>query len=407
MSRDVVRLLDLAPRRILAIRLDNVGDMIMLGPALRALRTALPDSSITVLCSPAGAQVTPLLPWVDDVIVHRAVWQDARGEMPLDPGRELAFAESLRWGGFDAALIFTSFSQSPFPPAYACYLAGIPFRAGQTADFGGSVLSPAVAPAPWAAHQVDRNLHLVEALGVPAAGRQLDLQLPAAAQRSAERMLAGAGVDPDGSFVVLAPGASCPARRYDPTRFGLVAGALSEDALLPVVIVGSDRDRAVEWQLLNAAGAGRRAPVSLVGRTSIPELAAVIRRSALVVANDSGPMHIADGFDRPLVVTFAGTELESQWRPRRSRAVLLRVPTPCAPCYRFECPYANACLDIAPDRVVAEALALLDETRLVQVRRQTPALVSQPSTNGELDGPADPDVARPWQLPVLPGAGPP
>ena len=396
MSRELVRLADAAPKRILAVRLDNVGDMVMLGPALKSVRAALPGASITLLCSPAGAQVVGMLPWIDASIVRRTLWQDARAELPLDPTRELELVETLERGNFDAALIFTSFSQSPFPPGYACYLAGIPIRAGQTSDFGGSVLAPTIVPAPWDAHQVDRNLHLVEALGIPAAGRQLELHVPARAEQAARGLLAEEGVDPDSGYAVVAPGASCPARRYDPTRFGFVARALADVSGMPVVIVGSDRDRAVERELLEAAGQVKSRPVSLVGRTSIEELAAVIRRSAVVVANDSGPMHLADAFGRPLVVTFAGTELESQWRPRRSRAALLRVPTPCAPCYRFECPYGNACLDLPPDRIVAEALALLDRTGTAS---------PQPTTNGGLDVTADPHLARPRELPVLPGAG--
>ena len=129
------------PTRILVIRLDNIGDVIMLGPALRAVKTAVPKAHITLLCAPTGAQVAPLLPWVDDLLVHRAVWQDASGAMPLDPVRETAFIETLRAGRYDAALIFTSFSQSPYPPAMACYLAGIPVRIGQSREFGGGLLS--------------------------------------------------------------------------------------------------------------------------------------------------------------------------------------------------------------------------------------------------------------------------
>src|SRR5690606_1815050 len=133
--------------RILVVRLDNLGDMVMLGPSLRTLKKALPHASLTLLASPNGSQVAPLLPWVDEVIVHRASWQELNGagaparEADATPGgllatdpcrlphsvvRELALADKLRARRFDAACIFTSFTQSPWPPAYLCYLAGIP-----------------------------------------------------------------------------------------------------------------------------------------------------------------------------------------------------------------------------------------------------------------------------------------
>src|SRR5438477_10816032 len=91
-------------RRVVAIRLDNIGDVVMLGPALRALRAELPEASITLMASPAGAQVAPLLSWIDDVWPVSAVWQDASSRMPLDPSRERAFVEEIANRNFDAAL---------------------------------------------------------------------------------------------------------------------------------------------------------------------------------------------------------------------------------------------------------------------------------------------------------------
>ena len=343
-------------RRVLAVRLDNIGDVVMLGPALRTLRRALPDASITLMASPAGSQVAPLLPWIDGVITHRAVWQDASSSMPLDPEREQGLVASLREQRFDAAVIFTSFSQSPYPPAYACYLAGIPIRLGQARDFGGSLLSHWVRPLPDDAHQVDRNLHLLEAAGFASAGRNLELWVPAEVQAAADGVLRAAGIDPAAPFVVIAPGASCAARRYALDRFAAVARMLGAADGLPMVVVGSARETGIAAPILEAC-AGR--VVSLVGQTSVPELAAVIRRAALVLANNSGPMHFADVFGRPVAVLYSGTEYESQWRPRGAPAAVLRRETDCSPCYRFECPYHMECLDIPPEEVAAAALELV------------------------------------------------
>jgi ADP-heptose:LPS heptosyltransferase len=118
-------------KNILAIRLDNIGDVVMTGPALRALRQAAPGAKITLMASPGGSQVAPLLPWIEDVITWRAVWQDISQNAPMAPENEFELVNLLAAQSFDAAFIFTSFSQSPHPPAYACYLARIPLRAGQ------------------------------------------------------------------------------------------------------------------------------------------------------------------------------------------------------------------------------------------------------------------------------------
>ncbi len=345
--------------RILTVRLDNVGDIVMLGPALRALRGSFRSAHITLMASPGGSQVAPLLPWLDAVMPERVVWQDASSRLPLDAERELALVARIAAGGFDAALIFTSFSQSPWPPAYACYLAGIPRRAAQAGDFGGSLLTHVVPALERDAHQVDRNLHLLEGLGLPRGDHRLEVQVPPDAQTAASALLEEAGLDLDQPFAVLAPGASCSARRYPAERFSVVAGRLAR-AGLPVVLVGSANEGELAATILE--GNADLPVLSLVGRTGVPELAAVLARAAVVVTNDSGPMHLADALDRPLVVLFSGTDLESQWRPRRSPARILRRPTPCSPCYRFTCPYHLECLDIPPDEVVEHALSLLSES---------------------------------------------
>src|SRR5215213_3317017 len=198
--------LDPAPDRVLAVRLDNVGDVIMLGPALRALRHTWPHAHVTLCASPAGASVAPLLPWVDEVLVEQAVWQDASGALPLDPPRELALVDRWRAGRYDVALFFTSWSQSPWPPAYVAYLAGIPVRAGESKEFGGSLLTHRVACLPDAAHQVDRNLHLIAGIGVTSRDTRLELRLPPRALEEAASLIPPG----PGPLVVVAPGASCP-----------------------------------------------------------------------------------------------------------------------------------------------------------------------------------------------------
>ena len=345
-----------AVRNLLVVRLDNVGDLVMLGPALRALRENLPSARVTLMAAGAGPRVAPLLPWVDAVVVERVVWQDASAQLPLDPGRELALVQRIADGRFDAALIFTSFSQSPWPPAYACYLAGVPLRAGQAADFGGSLLTHVVPALEREAHQVDRNLHLLQGLGFAVGDRHLELEVPVEADGAAVGLLERLGLGPGEPFVALAAGASCAARRYPPERSAGVAAGLA-DAGLPVVVLGGDREVDLLRPILDD-NRGRRVR-SLVGQTDVPELAAVLARAAVVVTNDSGPMHLADAFGRPQVVLFSGTDLESQWRPRRSPTRLLRRPTPCSPCYRFDCPFDLACLDIPPEEVVENVLDLL------------------------------------------------
>jgi ADP-heptose:LPS heptosyltransferase len=346
--------------RVLAVRLDNLGDVVLATPALRALRRALPAGArLDLLASPAGASLAPLLTApeagaVDDVLVLRAVWQDASSAMPQDAARELALVERLRTGAYDAVVVFTSFSQSPWPPAYAAYLAGVPVRVGQSREFGGSLLSHWVTPPDDAVHQVDRALHLLAAVGVPSAGTHLALGVPEAAHEAAGAALRVAGLGPRSPYALLAPGASCPSRRYPPERFASVAAELAR-AGLPVAVVGSEKEAGLVAAVVD--GAATAGVEGLAGAVDVPGLAALVAGATVAVTNNSGGMHLADALRTPLVALFAGTELEQQYAPRAIAATLFRVPTGCSPCRAFDCPYSLECLDVPPHAVAEAALA--------------------------------------------------
>ncbi len=340
----------LAARNILAVRLDNIGDILMLGPALRAIKETSPATHLTLLASPAGATAAPLLPWIDEVMAWRTVWQDAGGRIPFDPAREYRLISLLSERNFDAALIFTSFSQTPHTPGYVCYLAGIPLRAGESKEFGGSTLTTELRGAPDDMHQVERNLRLVEHLGFVARERQLEVSIPDEARAAVPTRLTHAGIDPRQPYILLHPGASASARRYPVERFGVVARLLTHRGW-SVLVTGTEREQA----LIEVVG--QHAPLAkcLVGGRVIPtlaEYAALVERAALVVCNDTLPMHLADAVGTPEVVLFSGTDYKSQWRPRLTPTTLLRRDTPCHPCYLFECPIGLPCLDIAPEEVV-------------------------------------------------------
>ncbi|HET9084480.1 MAG TPA: hypothetical protein VFN41_08760, partial [Candidatus Limnocylindrales bacterium] len=195
--------------------------MILAGPAIRALRAAHPEAHLTLVASPVGAEAAELLPWLDDVVRWRAIWQDASGSLAFDPDREYAAIERLRALRADAALILTSFSQTPFAAGYACYLAGIPIRVGHEESFGGGVLSHAI-PGPAPIHQAERNVHLVRGIGIPVDDASLGVRVPGGAQATSGRLVRSAG-DSAAAPIVVAPGASCSARRYDPTSFARAA----------------------------------------------------------------------------------------------------------------------------------------------------------------------------------------
>ena len=339
--------------RVLVVRPDNVGDVVMTGPALRALAAAAPGARIDLLASPAGAAVAPLLPGVDDVVVASVSWQqlprDRRDDPDPDPDADLV--ATLAGRGYDAAVVLTSFSQSPWPAATVCRRAGIPVRVGTSREFGGDALTHWVPAPPDHGHQVDRMLDVLRGVGVPADDATLHVEVPDAA-----RTVVADLVGPD-RYAVVAPGASCSARRYPADRFAAAGRALAADGL-HVVVTGTAR----EADLVAAAAAGVPGATTLPGDVDLPGLAALLAGAEVVVANNSGGVHLADAVGTPVVDVFAGTETVGQYRPRSVPAAVLTRATTCAPCRQLVCPYGGECLDVDPVEVADAARRLLPLT---------------------------------------------
>ena len=344
-------------RRLLVMRLDNIGDVVMTGPVLRALKENLPGAHITLMASPGGGKAAALLPGVDDVLTWRVLWQDL-GRLPLDPGRELEMISAMRAGNYDGAVVLTSFKQTPHPAAYACYLAGIPLRLGESKEWGGGVLTHEVPAAPDSLHQAERNLRLVEHAGFRVRDRSLGLRVPEEARRSATKLLEGSGVPPGTPYLLLTPWTSTRSRNYPADRFALAASRVSGETGWPVVVSGTKGDLERGRALMGPLG---DRGIGLIGQTDLPELAALVEGAGLLLTSNTSTMHVADALGTPEVVLFAGTELEEQWRPRNTPHRLLRRETSCSPCYAFTCPYAQQCLDIPPGEVAEACLSLLSE----------------------------------------------
>lgn len=335
-------------RNLLIMRLDNIGDVIMTSPALKALRENLPQSKITLMASPSGALTAPLLPWIDEILPWRVLWQDL-GALNFDPDREWELIKTLKAHEFDAAIILTSFSQSPHPAGLICALAGIPLRLGESKEQDFGTLTHSIPVLPDSIHQVDHSLHLIESIGVKVFDRHLTLQIPKT-------------FDCPSEYIVLNPWTSCQSRNYSLDRFADAAFTLSQQTGYPIVITGVEKDRTKAQPLLEKLGSATRQRVRIIdqiGKTTLSELTDLIANAKLVVTNNTSVMHIADATETPQVVLFAGTEQESQWKPRRSQNRLLRRPTVCSPCYAMTCPYELQCLDIPATAIVEASLELL------------------------------------------------
>jgi ADP-heptose:LPS heptosyltransferase len=310
--------------KALVTRLDSFGDVLLAGPAVRAV--AARADSVTLLCGPRGEPAARLLPGVDEVLVWDAPWAVFEPP-PVDRGEIEALLDAV---DADTALVLTSFHQSPLPTALLLRMAGVRRIAADSVDYPGSLLDVRHQRAPHA-HEAEAALDLAEAAGFPRPddGRLRVLPPPDTAGLT--------GPEP---YVVLHPGASVPARAWSPERCAQAVRELAA-AGHRVVVTGGPGEKD-----LTARVAGGRG-LDLGGRTGARELAGVLAGAQAVVTGNTGPAHLAAAVGTPVVSLFAPVVPAERWRPYGVPYVLLGDQrAPCADSRARHCPIpGHPCLE--------------------------------------------------------------
>ncbi|MFE6222494.1 MULTISPECIES: glycosyltransferase family 9 protein [unclassified Streptomyces] len=335
--------------RTLVVRLDSAGDVLLAGPAVRAV--AAGSSWTAMLCGPQGAPAARLLPGVDEVVVYEAPWVGLDAP-PVSAAACDRLVETLAAGRFDRALVLVSYHQSPLPIALLLRLAGIGWIGADCEDYPGALLDLRHRRGDRR-HEAEAALDLARAAGYalpPGDDGGLRVTLPpgAAAPR---------GVPPlPRPYVVLHPGAAVPARAWSPPRAARAAAAL-DAAGHRVVVTGGAAERDT-----TALVAGRHG-IDLGGATTgLGDLAGVLAGAAAVVTGNTGPAHLAAAVRTPVVCLFAPVVPAERWRPYGVPHVLLGDQgAPCALTRARACPVpGHPCLDaVGDDEVVAAVAALL------------------------------------------------
>lgn len=351
-------------RRILAVRLDNLGDVLVTTPAFHAAKASLPGTRLTLLASPVGAQVAELNPDIDDTIVYDAPWMDPWHKLPQDSRREQEMIARIREQHFDAAIIFTSYRQSALPAAYLCYLADIPLRLAASIDGPGSLLTTRHKHPEHMMHEVERGLDLVGAVGLTTSETDLVLRVPAQAREDVFDLLSTRGVDRRRPLIVVHAGCSMPARTYPWEMYARVINMLIERFDAAIVMTGSDGERELVERILGRVQADHRQSVlPLAGALSFPCLCALIEAADLTITNNTGPMHISAAVKTPVIALFALTNPPEQWGPWHVVHRQLYHEVSCRLCYSRVCPYEHECLRlVTPDMVVTTAGEVFKET---------------------------------------------
>lgn len=349
--------------RILCVRLDNMGDVLMTTPALRAIRRARPSRRLTLLASASGVRVAAHVPEIDSTLRYEAPWvrNERSHDSPSDVDR--ALIEVLAAHRFDAAVIFTAYSQSPLAAALVCRLAGIPLRLAHCRENPYLLLTdwvPETEPERQLRHETERQLDLVASFAPRPADTRLSFRVHDHERASLAGKLRAAGVDPAAPRIVVHPGASAPSRRYPAERYAEVVRELAARQPRALVLTGDASEADLVARIVEASGRqGLEGVHDLSGRLALGELGAAIEGADLLVANNTGPVHVASALGTPVVDLYALTN--PQHGPWQVPARVLNRDVACRHCYQSVCPTGtHACLAGVPaSEVVAASLELL------------------------------------------------
>jgi len=346
-------------RSVLGVRLDSAGDVLLMGPAVRAI--AHGADRVDLLVSPRGSEAAALLPGVTDVIEFDAPWA-AVPAVAFESHRLTALVDQLAARSYDEAVVFTSYHQSPLPTALLAKLAGVPLVAASCDDYPGSLVDVRHRRSSDGSdddgtdrggHEVAAALDLAAAAGyrLPA-GDDARLQLR-------EPLPSVPAHLPDRPYVVVHPGAAASARGIGASRGSAIVAALADDGW-PVVVTGGAGEQEAAHEVADSGGG------NLAGRTTLAELAAVLRGAAAVVVGNTGPAHLAAAVGTPVVSLFAPVVPAARWEPWKVPLVLLGdQQAACAGTRARDCQVpGHPCLSqVSPTDVVAAVRSLTGTSR--------------------------------------------
>ncbi|HFQ81630.1 MAG TPA: lipopolysaccharide heptosyltransferase I [Desulfobacterales bacterium] len=343
---------------ILIVKTSAIGDVTHSLPALNALRSQFPKAAISWLVEEEAADILTEHPDINRLLISpRKRWlRQLKAGNILPTTREIwRFIKELRAVKYDLLLDFQGLLKSSILIALC--------RAGRKAGFGRGMehsegsylfLNEKIAPVSMDVHAVERELHLLNAIGIKTAQTACELPIAPQTRKEADNILSRAGADHTKPLVILNPMTTWPTKHWPPEGFAALSRLLTERGV-QIAFTGSPTDRDEIAAIIHKS---QVRALNLAGKTNLRQLAAVFAKAAVVISTDTGPMHIAAAAGVPIVALFGPT---APWRtgPHGGQHTIIRTAPPCSPCFKKECPTGSCMKDIKAETVYQAALLYL------------------------------------------------
>ena len=335
--------------RILIVRLDRIGDVLLSTPAIKAVRDAYPDSHIAFMVQPYAKDIVEGNPYLNEVICY-----DKKGK-EKGPFGNLRFIMKLRRKKFELAIILHPTVRTHI----VTLLAGIGVRTGFDKKMG-FLLTNRIPHSKELGdrHEIDYTLDILKNIGITPKDRSLYMPLKSESEKKVKNIFNRYNIRDTDMVISVNPGASCASKRWSAERFARVSDSIIERYGARVIILAGMADKFFGDR---TASLIRKGCINLSGNTSVADLASVLKRSRLFISNDSGPVHIACAIGTPVVAIFGRADRglsPKRWGPSGKYDIVLHKHVGCDVCLAHSCNIGFKCLEAI---TVSEVLGAVDK----------------------------------------------
>lgn len=344
-------------QKILMIKMRYIGDTVLVTPLIKAFKTAMPRAQIDLLLNKETAGIVKGHPQIDNILAFDY------DRSKKDYRYFIKFLFDIRSYGYDMVLDLTRNDRS----ALFTFVTGAPYRIGYegASFFQQKAYTHQVSCRFGEIHTVDHHLQMARSLGLPANDPHPDLTVSNAGIQRIRTLIEEAGLNSAAPYVLIHPGARRWYKSWPPDRFARIADVILKHYPVQVVLSGGPGD---EETCKTIASQMRKSAFNLCGRIQLDQLPALIGQSALLIGNDSAPIHIATAVKTPVVALFGPTKWEA-WQPRRTHDKILSVAYSCRPCghSRPDCPLGDTyCMSTITVEKVWETIQNLFSTLRIE-----------------------------------------
>jgi len=333
-------------RRILVVNVNWLGDVIFSTPFIRTLKKNYSDSFIASLVVPRCYEILEDNIYLDKIIIY-----DEKGLHSGIKGK-LKLISEIRSYNFDIVyLLHRSMTRT-----IMCALSGIKERVGYPTKKRFFLLTHKIPYLPKNAHRVKKLLYIAEQMGMATDDYDFDFFIPEYVQRELDNILIEKKVKLEKKFIVINPGANWELKRWPVNKFSELAKRIVEDLGMQVIITGAEKDIPLANKVKKKA---EKHLYNLCGYTNLKQLTALLKRSSMVISNDSGPLHISRAVKTPVIGLYGPTSprITGPIGNGKYRVIVGRANDCQVPCYNNKCK-DNRCMDTIK---VEEVLQVCDE----------------------------------------------